>query len=153
MSKRSIKFPCVWIKCLIWLQSFRGKKTTLYTQMQQRNEQTLTTSNIFEFTYNDFLCHLKLNRGKSSWVNRRKITKCSWRKHRLDSHVSKIAWKPFKFLYLYSQMKMFRWSLSLWFCVTSIFYTIHSLKHFSVYEGSRRNNSPKSFELFKQAFD
>ena len=108
---------------------------------------------IFEFTYNDFLCHLKLNRGKSSWVNRRKITKCSWRKHRLDSHVSKIAWKPFKFLYLYSQMKMFRWSLSLWFCVTSIFYTIHSLKHFSVYEGSRRNNSPKSFELFKQAFD
>ena len=103
---------------------------------------------IYEFTYNDFLCHLKLNRGKSSWVNRRKIPKCSRRKHRLDSHVSKIAWKPFKLpLSLLANENVSVKPLSL-ICVASIFYTIHSLKHFSVYEGSYRNYSPKSFELF-----
>ena len=91
---------------------------------------------IFEFTYNDFLCHLKLKRGKSSWVNRRKITKCSWRKHRLDSHVSKITWKPFKLpLSLLANENVSVKPLSL-ICITSIFYTIHSLKHFSVNEGS-----------------
>ena len=35
------------------------------------------------------------------------ITDCFWRKHRHDSHVSKIAWKPFKFnLYLLTQIKL-----------------------------------------------
>ena len=148
MSKRSIKFPCVWIVSH-FASVFPWKKDNfVHADAAKKRADSHNFKHIFEFTYNDFLCHLKLNRGKSPWVNRRKITKCSWRKHRLDSHVSKIAWKPFKFLYLYSQMKMFRWSLSLWFCVTSIFYTIHSLKHFSVYEGSCRNYSPKSFELF-----
>ena len=91
---------------------------------------------IFKFTYNDSLCHLKLNRDRSSWVNRRKITKCSWRKHPLDSHVPKISWKPFKLpLSLPANENVSVKPLSL-ICITSIFYTIHSLKHFSVYEGS-----------------
>ena len=35
------------------------------------------------------------------------ITDCFWRKRRHDSHVSKIAWKPFKFnLYLLTQIKL-----------------------------------------------
>ena len=35
------------------------------------------------------------------------ITDCFWRKRRRDSHVSKIAWKPFKFnLYLLTQIKL-----------------------------------------------
>ena len=128
------------------------KDNFVHADAAKKRADSHNFKHIFEFTYNDFLCHLKLNRGKSSWVNRRKITKCSWRKHRLDSHVSKIAWKPFILpLSLLANENVSAKPLSL-ICVTSIFYTIHSLKHFSVYEGSYRNYSPKSFELFKRAF-
>ena len=76
------------------------------------------------------------------------ITYCFRRKHRRSSHISKIAWKPVKFnLYLYAN-KLFRWSLSLYFFL----YAIYALKHFSVYEGSCRNYSPKLFGLFQEAF-
>ena len=123
------------------------KDNFIHADAAKKRADSHNFKHIFEFTYNDFLCHLKLNRGKSSWVNRRKITKCSWRKHRLDSYVSKIAWKPFKLpLSLLANENVSVKPLFL-ICVTSIFYTIHSLKHFSVYEGSCRNYSTKSFKF------
>ena len=45
----------------------------LRTPLQQANEQTLTISkHTLKNGDTDFLCHLKLNRGKSTWINRRR---------------------------------------------------------------------------------
>ena len=45
----------------------------LRSPLQQTNEQTLTISkHTLKNGDTDFLCHLKLNRGKSTWINRRR---------------------------------------------------------------------------------
>ena len=45
----------------------------LRTPSQQANEHILTTSkHTLKNGDTDFLCHLKLNRGKSTWINRRR---------------------------------------------------------------------------------
>ena len=59
------------------------------------------------------------------------ITDCFWRKHRRNSHLSKIAWKPFKFNLIFTQIKLYRWSLFLWFA--SPLPSILSTTNFSVY--------------------
>ena len=67
------------------------------------------------------------------WVNNtfRKITDCFWRKHRHDSHVSKIAWEPLDYLFLNANKNVSVKPLSL-VCITSFFYTIYSLRNVSV---------------------
>ena len=79
MSKRSIKSPSVSDRIVSHLTSISVEKRQLCTLRcsQRTNRLSQLQIYIFEFTYNDFLCHLKLHRGKSSRANRRKITKCS----------------------------------------------------------------------------
>ena len=49
--------------------------TRHYSAERQTAKQTLTTSkNSIEFTYNNFLCHLKVNRDKLALINR--LWKC-----------------------------------------------------------------------------
>ena len=72
MSKRSIKSPCVWFKSLMLLQFFDGRKTR-FAHAITVNKRTASHNfrTYIWISYTDFLCHLKLNRGKSTWTNRR----------------------------------------------------------------------------------
>ena len=132
MSKRSIKFPFVWsIKVSRLTSVFRWKKDNfVHTIVWNKRTDSHNFKHIFVFTFNDFLCHLKLNRGKSSRVNHRNITGCFWRKHRRDHHVSKIAWKPFKLPLSRLANENVLMKLLSFICITSIIYIIYSLKHF-----------------------
>ena len=108
------------------------ERQDLHTPSRQTNEQPLTTSeHTFEFAYTDFHfdCHLKVN--ILSFLTFLMITDCFWRKRRHDNHVSKIAWKPFKFNLIFTQIKLFRWSLSLSFASPTL--SILSTTNFSVY--------------------
>ena len=131
----------------------------LRTPLQQTNEQTLTISkHTLKNGDTDFLCHLKLNRSKSTWINRRS----KWIMLSLRSLIflvkenivmivtlQRLLGSPLNYLYLYTNKTVWVKPLSL-ICITSFFYTIYSPKLFSVYsrEGLTINRSSKSFGLF-----
>ena len=101
----------------------------LRTPVQQTNEQTLTTSkHIFKNGDKDFLCHLKFNRGKSTWINRR----WNWMIFSLTSLIvfkenivmivmlQRLLGSPLNYLYLYANKTVWVKPLSL-ICITSFF--------------------------------
>ena len=134
----------------------------LRTPVQQTNEQTLTTSkHTFKNGDTDFLCHLKFNRGKSRWINRRwnwiilSLTSLIVFKENIVMIVmlQRLLGSPLNYLYLYANKTVWVKPLSL-ICITSFFYTIYSAKFFSVYGredlavNTVLNHSGSFFEAF-----
>ena len=101
----------------------------LRTPVQQTNEQTLTTSkHTFKNGDKDFLCHLKFNRGKSRWINRRwnwmilSLTSLIVFKENIVMIVmlQRLLGSPLNYLYLYANKTVWVKPLSL-ICITSFF--------------------------------
>ena len=101
----------------------------LRTPVQQTNEQTLTTSkHTFKKGDTDFLCHLKFNRGKFRWINRRwnwiilSLTSLIVFKENIVMIVmlQRLLGSPLNYLYLYANKTVWVKPLSL-ICITSFF--------------------------------
>ena len=112
------------------LLQFFGERKTRFAHAITANKRT--ASHNFR-TYIWICLHwLSLSlKSEHSFLTLFMITDCFWRKRRHDSRVSKIAWKPFEVNLIFTQIKLFRWSLSLSFASPAL--SILSTTNFSVY--------------------